>query len=71
MAHPAASALSEFIEKTHVVWARESDMKTRMEQTQVLLTGLVNHPAIQDSAKNWPSTEGHKNLLLHTDEKYG
>ncbi len=71
MAHPAAAALSDFIEKTHAIWARESDMKTRMEQTQTLLTGLVKNPAIQDSAKNWPSTEGHKNLLLHTDETYG
>ena len=71
MAHPAAAALSDFIEKTHAIWARESDMKTRMEQTQALLTGLVKNPAIQDSAKTWPSTEGHKNLLLHTDEKYG
>ena len=71
MAHPAAAALSDFIAQTHAIWARESDMKSRMEQTQVLLTALVRNPAIQDSAKNWPSTEGHKNLLLHTDDTYG
>ena len=71
MAHPAAAALSDFIAKTHAIWARESEMKSRMEQTQVLLTDLVRNPVIQDSAKNWPSTEGHKNLLLHTDETYG
>ena len=70
MAHAAAEAFSDFINKVHAVWARESEMQKRMEATQPLLTELVN-PAVRDFASQWPSTEGHKNLLLHTDEQYG
>ncbi len=71
MAHAAAAAFSAFLEKVHAVWARESDMQKRMEATQPLLTDLVRNPAFRDSASQWPSTEGHKNLLLHTDEEFG
>ena len=71
MAHAAAAAFSQFIDKVHAVWARETDMQKRMEATQPLLVDFVKDPALRDSAAAWPSTEGHKNLLLHTDEQYG
>ncbi len=71
MAHAAAAAFSQFIDKVHAIWARESDMQKRMEATQPLLVEFVKDPALRDSATTWPSTEGHKNLLLHTDEQFG
>ena len=67
----AGQLFEKFISDVHGVWARESDMQARMEQTKPLLEKLVKEPAIRDSAAEWPSTEGHKNLLLHNDETYG
>ena len=67
----AGQLFEKFISDVHGVWARVSDMQARMEQTKPLLEKLVHEPAIRDSAAEWPSTEGHKNLLLHTDETYG
>jgi predicted metal-dependent enzyme (double-stranded beta helix superfamily) len=42
-----------------------------MEKTQPLLERLVSDPTMQAVSRSWPSTEGHKNLLLHTDPDYG
>lgn len=67
----AGQLFEKFISDVHGVWSRESDMQARMEQTRPLLEKLVREPAIRVSAAEWPSTEGHKNLLLHTDETYG
>ena len=67
----AGQLFEKFISDVHGVWASVSDMQARMEQTKPLLEKLVQEPAIRDSAAEWPSTEGHKNLLLHTDETYG
>jgi len=43
-------------------------MRTHMELIQPLLKHLVSDATLRAAAKTWPSTEGHKNLLLHTDE---
>ena len=68
----AARALFEqFIADVHAIWAQESDMGKRMERTRPLFEKLVREPAMQAESAHWPSTEGHKNLLLHTDERFG
>jgi predicted metal-dependent enzyme (double-stranded beta helix superfamily) len=42
-----------------------------MQKTKPLLEKLVADPDLRAHSKAWPSTEGHKNLLLHTDEDFG
>ena len=67
-----AQALFErFISDVHAVWAAEPEMGERMAQTKPLFEKLVRDPAMQAESDSWPSTEGHKNLLFHTDETYG
>jgi predicted metal-dependent enzyme (double-stranded beta helix superfamily) len=46
-------------------------MGRRMERTKPLFEALVAQPVMQAESQGWPSTEGHKNLLLHTDDTYG
>jgi predicted metal-dependent enzyme (double-stranded beta helix superfamily) len=71
VATTAATVFQQFIEDVRAAWALESDMGRRMEKTKPLLERLVSDPALLAESKSWPSTEGHKNLLLHTDPKYG
>lgn len=61
----------KFIQDIRAAWAAVPDTKTRMEKTAELLRGLVNDPAMQQRCKSWPSTDGHKNLLLYEDPDYG
>ena len=70
MSH-ARALFEQFIRDVHHVWAAESDMGRRMAATKPLFEALVREPAMQAESDSWPSTEGHKNLLLHTDETYG
>jgi predicted metal-dependent enzyme (double-stranded beta helix superfamily) len=71
MATKASEAFSQFIEEVRTLWASEPDMGRRMEATKPLLETLVSNPALRAASNDWPSTEGHKNLLLHTDATYG
>ena len=71
MATAASVSFERFLSSVHDVWARESDMQSRMEATKPLLEELVRDPGMREASASWPSTEGRKNLLLHTDEKYG
>jgi predicted metal-dependent enzyme (double-stranded beta helix superfamily) len=41
-----------------------------MKRVKVLLEELVKDSTIKEHSKNWPSTEGHKNLLLYEDPDY-
>lgn len=61
----------KFIEDLRAVWASETDMGRRMEKGKALMEGLVADPALRAASKNWPSTEGHKNLLFYEDPEYG
>jgi hypothetical protein len=38
-----------------------------MEKPKILLEDLIREPAMIEHCKTWPSTEGHKNLLLYED----
>jgi predicted metal-dependent enzyme (double-stranded beta helix superfamily) len=63
-------AFEKFIEDMRFSWAELSDTEARMKKVQVLLEKLVNDPTMREHAKTWPSTEGHKNLLLYEDPDY-
>jgi predicted metal-dependent enzyme (double-stranded beta helix superfamily) len=60
-----------FIEDVRALWRAEPDMEQRMTKTKPLLEKLVADPDLRAHSKDWPSTEGHKNLLLHTDDEFG
>jgi predicted metal-dependent enzyme (double-stranded beta helix superfamily) len=71
MACAAAACFQGFIEEARSIWVKHADMGERMERIQPLLERLVSSPELQAASKNWPSTEGRKNLLLHTDTELG
>ena len=48
-----------------------ADIEARMKEITIPLEALVNGPATRAHMKTWPSTEGHKNLLLYDDPDYG
>jgi predicted metal-dependent enzyme (double-stranded beta helix superfamily) len=60
----------KFIQDLRAAWAELPDTERRMKRVKVLLEGLVKDPSLRDHSKNWPSTEGHKNLLLYEDPDY-
>src|SRR5258708_39657380 len=59
-----------FIEDLRSIWAADSDNGRRMEKAKPLLEQLVKDDTLKSHSANWPSTEGHKNLLLHVDPDY-
>ena len=59
--------LEKFIGDLRAVWAANRDNKERMERTKPLLEKFVMEPTLKAHSANWPSTEGHKNLLLYVD----
>ena len=61
----------KFIQDARAVWAELADTEPRMKKIKVLLEKLVNDPVMKEHSKDWPSTEGHKNLLLYEDPYYG
>jgi predicted metal-dependent enzyme (double-stranded beta helix superfamily) len=63
-------ALEKFIGDLRALWAAHPDNQTRMERAKPMLEKLVMEPALKAHSANWPSTEGHKNLLLYVDPDY-
>lgn len=64
-------AFSRFLAELREIWSREGDDEQRMLAATPVLERLVVDPSLQDHARTWPSTEGHKNLLLHEDAEHG
>ena len=64
-------AFTAFIADLREIWRKESDTQKRMEAGRERLGVLVSDPSLQEHSRSWPSTEGRKNLLLHTDEEFG
>jgi predicted metal-dependent enzyme (double-stranded beta helix superfamily) len=64
-------AFTSFIADLRAIWQRESDTQKRMEAARDRLKVLVSDPSLQEHSRTWPSTEGRKNLLLHSDEDFG
>jgi predicted metal-dependent enzyme (double-stranded beta helix superfamily) len=71
MAREASTIFRQFIEDARAVWASEPDMGRRMGKIRPLMERLVSDATLRSGSKDWPSTEGHKNLLLHTDTACG
>ena len=71
MAPKRLPVFASFIADVRAAWASESDTGRRMEKTKPLLQRLVSDPGLRAASRDWPSTEGHKNLLLYTDPDYG
>jgi predicted metal-dependent enzyme (double-stranded beta helix superfamily) len=63
-------AFEKFIQDVRAAWAELPDTEKRMKRVQVLLEGLVKDSTMKEHSKQWPSTEGHKNLLLYEDPDY-
>jgi predicted metal-dependent enzyme (double-stranded beta helix superfamily) len=64
-------AFEKFIKTLRVAWAELPDMEARMKRGRELLQELLQDPALREASKNWPSTEGRKNLLFYEDPDYG
>jgi predicted metal-dependent enzyme (double-stranded beta helix superfamily) len=60
----------KFIQDVRAAWAELHDTEVRMKRVKFLLEGLVKDATMKEHSKNWPSTEGHKNLLLYEDPDY-
>jgi len=59
--------LEKFIDGLRAIWAAESENQCRMERAKGLLEKFVMEPSLKAHSAAWPSTEGHKNLLLYVD----
>jgi predicted metal-dependent enzyme (double-stranded beta helix superfamily) len=60
-------AFERFIGDLRAIWDCETDNQRRMEKAKPLLETLVMDPDLKAHSAHWPSTEGHKNLLLYVD----
>lgn len=60
----------KFISDVRAAWRDLPDTEQRMKRVKVLLERLVSDPSLKQYSKSWPSTEGHKNLLLYEDPDY-
>lgn len=63
--------LQDFIADLRAIWAQGGDTGTNMRAAQPLLEKLILDEGLQRASQSWPSTEGRKNLLFHTDPDYG
>jgi predicted metal-dependent enzyme (double-stranded beta helix superfamily) len=63
-------AFEKFIQDIRAVCAELPDTERRMKRVKLLLEELIKNPTLKEHSKNWPSTEGHKNLLLYEDPDY-
>lgn len=68
---PRPAVFDKFIHSVRAFCAANSDTEARMKKIKILLEALVNDPSLRENSKSWPSTEGHKNLLLYEDPDYG
>ena len=64
------AAFENFIQVARAFCAVNPDTEARMKHITILLEGLVRDPTLRAHSKSWPSTEGHKNLLLYEDRDY-
>ena len=62
---------ARFIEDLRATWARLDDDESRMKEGQRLLKALLSDAELIAHSRNWPSTEGRKNLLFYEDPDYG
>jgi len=68
---PRLAVFEQFIQSARAFCAANPDAEARMKKIKILLQALVNDPTLRAHSKTWPSTEGHKNLLLYEDPDHG
>lgn len=68
---PEQAPFRKFIENMRDAWERLPDVESRMKKAQKLLEALVRNKDMQEASRAWPSTEGHKNLVLYEDAEHG
>ncbi len=72
MAQARLPAFETFIDGLRAAFAKaDGDTAAAMAHARVLLEGFVMDDSVLAHSKSWPSTEGHKNLLLYEDPDYG
>ena len=72
MATHRLPAFQTFIDGVRRAFAEaKGDKAAAMTKSRSLLEQLVTDDTIFAHAKEWPSTEGHKNLLLYEDPEHG
>jgi predicted metal-dependent enzyme (double-stranded beta helix superfamily) len=71
MATNRLPVFEKFIHDIRAAWSAAPDTEARMKKTAALLKVLVEDETLRQHCKNWPSTDGHKNLLLYEDPDYG
>jgi predicted metal-dependent enzyme (double-stranded beta helix superfamily) len=65
-------AFQQFIDDLRATFAgANSNTATAMTAAKALLEGFTMDDSLLAHSKRWPSTEGHKNLLLYEDPDYG
>jgi predicted metal-dependent enzyme (double-stranded beta helix superfamily) len=62
--------LDKFIGELRAIWAANGENKDRMEKARPVLAEFVKNPILREHSQQWPSTEGHKNLLLYVDPEH-
>lgn len=62
--------LDTFIGELRTIWSTNADNQTRMEKAKPVLERFVMEPTLKSHSVSWPSTEGHKNLLVYVDPDY-
>ena len=70
MAGAGLPVFEKFVAQLRAVWETDSDNQRRMESAKPLLEQLVKDPGLKAHSARWPSTEGHKNLLLYVDPQH-
>jgi predicted metal-dependent enzyme (double-stranded beta helix superfamily) len=61
-----------FIDDLRAAFAEAGgDTEAAMQRARELLRRLLQDETLHAHAETWPSTEGHKNLLLYEDPDYG
>jgi predicted metal-dependent enzyme (double-stranded beta helix superfamily) len=64
------AVFEKFIQDLRAAWEVLDDTEERMKIVKVLLERLVKDSSLREHSQRWPSTEGHKNLLLYEDPDY-
>lgn len=71
MATQRLPVFQKFIDDLRQAFEAGPDTQAAMEKARDLLAELVKDEGLRAHSKDWPSTEGHKNLLLYEDPDYG
>jgi predicted metal-dependent enzyme (double-stranded beta helix superfamily) len=60
----------KFIQDLRAAWDELPDVEARMTRGARLLGDLLKDERLRERSRDWPSTEGRKNLLFYEDPDY-